>query len=68
MEQPGRPSNRNRVEYNRTAGAIRGTLDALIETINGEQALRIRALMRLSFTLGHLYTLLEQEEFSNGQS
>lgn len=60
----GRLSNYTRSEYRKTYGAIIGTLGSVQGSVSGHLLQRIHALMRMSFVLGHLYTLLEQEAFN----
>lgn len=60
----GRPNNYNHAEYRRTYSAIVGTLGSVQGNVSGPVLQRIHALMRMSFMLGHLYTLLEQEAFN----
>lgn len=51
-------------DYQLTVDAIVGTFDALLPSLRTVQIGRIRTLMRLSFMLGQLFTIMEQEAFN----
>lgn len=51
-------------DYQLTADAIRGTYESLLPSLKTVQVGRIRTLMRLSFILGQLFTIMEQEAFN----
>lgn len=50
-----------------TADAILGTYNSLLPTLRTVQIGRIRTLMRMSFILGQLFTIREQEAFRYGE-
>lgn len=64
----GRPNNYNQAEYRLTYGALLGTLRAIQGKLSGEQMAKVHVLMRMSFKLGRLYLLMEQEAFEHGQA
>lgn len=51
-------------DYQLTADAIEGTYKSLLPSLKTVQIGRIRTLMRLSFILGQLFTIMEQEAFN----
>ncbi len=51
-------------DYQLTVDAIVGTFGALLPSLRTVQIGRIRTLMRLSFMLGQLFTIMEQEAFN----